>query len=73
MFQAVNSNYYILAKGAYSQRGVKVHFVKAPGLGNFIAGVNYYHLDYTNQEIDRGVVVLHLEQHGQHDAEFCPI
>ena len=52
MFQAVNPAYYILAKGAYSQGGVKVHFVNAPGLGNFIAGVNYYHLDYTNQEID---------------------
>ncbi len=52
MFQAVNPAYYILAKGAYSQGGVKVHFTRAPGLGNFIAGVNYYHLDYTNQEID---------------------
>ncbi|MGA8111005.1 MAG: TonB-dependent receptor [Acidobacteriaceae bacterium] len=52
MFQAVNPAYYILAKGAYSQGGVKVHFTNAPGLGNFIAGVNYYHLDYTNQEID---------------------
>jgi iron complex outermembrane receptor protein len=52
MFQAVNPAYYILAKGAYSQGGVKVHFTDAPGLGNFIAGVNYYHLNYTNQEID---------------------
>ena len=52
MFQAVNPNYYILAEGKYSQGGVKVHFTNAPGLGNFIAGVNYYHLDYTNQEID---------------------
>jgi iron complex outermembrane receptor protein len=52
MFQAVNPAYYTLAKGAYSQGGVKLHFVNAPGLRNFIAGVNYYHLDYTNQEID---------------------
>jgi iron complex outermembrane recepter protein len=52
MFQAVNPAYYMLAKGAYSQAGVKIHFVSAPGLKNFIAGVNYYHLDYTNQEID---------------------
>lgn len=52
MFQAVDPAYYILAKGAYSQGGVKIHFTKAPGLRNFIAGVNYYHLDYTNQEID---------------------
>jgi len=52
MFQAVNPTYYILAKAAYSQAGVKVHFTNAPGLRNFIAGANYYHLDYTNQEID---------------------
>jgi len=52
MFQAVDPNYYILAKGAYSQAGVKVHFTNAPGLRNFIAGINYFHLDYTNQEID---------------------
>lgn len=52
MFQAVNPQYYILAKGAYSQGGVKVHFVNAPGLKNFIIGANYFHLDYTNQEID---------------------
>jgi iron complex outermembrane receptor protein len=52
MFQSVDPNYYILAKGAYSQGGVKVHFTHAPGLGNFIAGVNYFHLDYTNQELD---------------------
>jgi iron complex outermembrane receptor protein len=52
MFQAVDPAYYMLAKSAYSQGGVKVHFVNAPGLGNFIAGVNYYHYDYTNQEID---------------------
>ena len=52
MFQAVNPNYYILAKGAYAQFGGKVHFTHAPGLKNFIAGVNYFHNDYTNQEID---------------------
>ncbi|HVU44545.1 MAG TPA: TonB-dependent receptor, partial [Terracidiphilus sp.] len=52
MFQGVNPAYYMLAKGAYGQGGVKVHFTKAPGLRNFIAGVNFYHLDYTNQEID---------------------
>ncbi|MGB9031326.1 MAG: TonB-dependent receptor [Acidobacteriaceae bacterium] len=52
MFQAVDPAYYILAKGAYSQAGVKVHFTNAPGLKNFIAGVNYFHNDYTNQEID---------------------
>jgi iron complex outermembrane receptor protein len=52
MFQAVNPTYYILAKGAYAQFGAKVHFTNAPGLRNFIAGVNYFHNDYTNQEID---------------------
>ncbi|MGA8530580.1 MAG: TonB-dependent receptor, partial [Acidobacteriaceae bacterium] len=52
MFQAVDPQYYQLAKGAYSQGGVKVHFTSAPGLGNFIIGANYFHLDYTNQEID---------------------
>lgn len=52
MFQAVDPAFYTLAKGAYSQAGVKVHFVNAPALKNFIAGVSYYHLDYTNQEID---------------------
>jgi iron complex outermembrane receptor protein len=52
MFQAVNPTYYILAKGAYAQFGGKVHFTNAPGLRNFIAGVNYFHLNYTNQEID---------------------
>ena len=52
MFQAVNPNYYILAKGAYAQFGGKVHFTNAPGLRNFIAGVNYFHNNYTNQEID---------------------
>jgi iron complex outermembrane receptor protein len=52
VFQAVNPQYYQLAKGAYSQGGVKMHFVNAPGLGNFIVGANYFHLSYTNQEID---------------------
>ncbi|MFZ0745996.1 MAG: TonB-dependent receptor, partial [Terracidiphilus sp.] len=52
LFQAVNPNYYILAEGAYAQFGAKVHFTKAPGLRNFIAGVNYFHNNYTNQEID---------------------
>lgn len=52
MFQSVNPTFYTLAKGAYSQGGVKVHFVNAPGLRNFIAGIGYFHLDYTRQEID---------------------
>lgn len=52
MFQSVDPSFYTLAKGAYSQGGVKVHFRNAPGLKNFILGVNYFHLDYTNQEID---------------------
>ena len=52
MFQSVDPTYYTLAKGAYSQVGAKVHFRNAPGLRNFIAGVNYFHLNYTNQEID---------------------
>ena len=52
LFQSVDPTYYTLAKGAYSQGGVKVHFLNAPGLRNFIAGVNYFHLSYTNQEID---------------------
>jgi iron complex outermembrane receptor protein len=52
MFQAVNPKYYILAKGAYAQFGAKVHFTNAPMLRNFIAGVNYFHNNYTNQEID---------------------
>ena len=52
MFQAVNPDYYILAKGAYAQFGGKIHFTNAPGLRNFIAGVNYFHNNYTNQEID---------------------
>jgi iron complex outermembrane receptor protein len=52
MFQAVDPTYYTLARGAYSQVGGKVHFRHAPGLKNFIAGINYFHLDYTKQEID---------------------
>lgn len=52
MFQSVDPAYYILAKGAYSQGGAKVHFTHAPGLGNFIAGADYFHLSYTNQELD---------------------
>ena len=52
MFQKVDPNFYTLAKGAYSQGGVKIHFTNAPVLHNFILGVNYFHLDYTNQEID---------------------
>ena len=52
LFQAVNPKFYILAKGAYAQFGGKVHFTSAPGLRNFIAGLRYFHNDYTNQEID---------------------
>jgi iron complex outermembrane receptor protein len=52
LFQKVNPQYYILSKGKYAQFGGKVHFTHAPGLGNFIAGVDYYHLNYDNQEID---------------------
>jgi iron complex outermembrane receptor protein len=52
MFQAVDPVYYILAEGKYAQGGVKVHFTHAPGLGNFIAGIDYFHLNYTNQELD---------------------
>lgn len=52
MFQSVDPTYYTLAKGAYSQGGAKVHFRNAPGIRNFIAGANYFHLSYTNQEID---------------------
>jgi iron complex outermembrane recepter protein len=51
-FQAVNPTYYQLAEGAYSQVGAKVHFLHAPGLRNFIAGADYFHNNYTNQEID---------------------
>ena len=52
MFQSVDPSYYILAKGAYSQVGGKVHLTHAPGLGNFIVGIDYFHLSYTNQELD---------------------
>ena len=52
LFQKVNPAYYILAEGAYAQFGGKVHFTSAPVLGNFIAGVNYFHNSYKNQEID---------------------
>ena len=52
MFQSIDPTFYTLAKGAYTQGGVKLHFTNAPGLRNFIAGVNYFHLDYTKQEID---------------------
>jgi iron complex outermembrane recepter protein len=52
MFQSVDPNFYTLAKGAYAQFGGKVHFTNAPGLRNFIAGVNFFHNNYTNQEID---------------------
>lgn len=52
MFQSVDPDFYALAKGAYSQVGVKMHLRSAPGLKNFILGAAYYHIDYTNQEID---------------------
>ncbi len=52
MFQAVDPAYYILAEGKYAQVGGKMHFTHAAGLGNFILGVDYFHLDYINQEID---------------------
>jgi len=52
MFQKVNPTAYLLAEGAYSQGGAKVHFTNAPLLKNFILGASYYHLDYTNQELD---------------------
>ncbi len=52
MFQSVDPAYYTLAKAAYTQAGVKMHFRNAPGLRDFIVGGNYFHLDYTNQEID---------------------
>ena len=52
MFQKVDPNFYSLAKGAYSQVGFKMHFQDAPVLKNMILGLAYYHLDYTNQEID---------------------
>lgn len=52
MFQAVDPAYYILAESQYSQVGAKVHFTTAPVLGNFIAGVDYFHDAYNNQELD---------------------
>jgi iron complex outermembrane recepter protein len=52
MFQKVDPAYYQLAEGKYAQGGAKIHFTNAPVLRNFILGVSYYHLDYTNQEID---------------------
>jgi iron complex outermembrane receptor protein len=52
MFQSVDPAYYILAEGKYGQFGGKVHFTHAAGLGNFIAGIDYFHLNYTNQELD---------------------
>jgi iron complex outermembrane receptor protein len=52
MFQQVNPTYYLLAEGKYAQGGAKVHFTDAPVLRNFILGVSYYHLDYSNQELD---------------------
>ena len=52
MFQSVDPAFYTLAKGAYSQVGVKVHYQNAPLLRDFIVGADYFHLDYTNQEID---------------------
>ena len=52
MFQSVDPAFYTLAKGAYSQVGVKVHYRNAPLLRDFIVGADYFHLDYTNQEID---------------------
>lgn len=55
LFQKVDPAFYILAEGAYSHGGVKMHFRNAPALKNFILGVDYYHLDYTNQELDYGL------------------
>jgi len=52
MFQSVDPSYYILAESQYSQVGAKVHFTHAPGLGNFIVGINYFHDAYNNQELD---------------------
>lgn len=52
MFQKVNPNAYLLAEGAYGQFGAKIHFTDAPVLRNFILGANYFHLDYSNQELD---------------------
>ncbi len=52
MFQKVDPTYYILAESKYAQFGGKVHFTHAPGLGNFIAGIDYFHMAYDNQELD---------------------
>ncbi len=52
LFQQVDPRYYILAEGKYAQIGAKLHFVNAPLLRNFITGVNFFHNDYDNQEID---------------------
>ena len=52
MFQSVSPAYYMLSESKYAQFGGKVHFTHAPALGNFIAGIDYFHDDYTNQEID---------------------
>jgi iron complex outermembrane receptor protein len=52
LFQKVNPKYYILAEGKYAQIGAKIHFVSAPVLRNFITGINFYHNNYDNQEID---------------------
>ena len=68
LFQAVNPRYYILAKGAYAQFGGKIHFTNAPGLRNFIAGVNYFHNDYTNQEIDVETALGVVETSGGNSA-----
>jgi iron complex outermembrane recepter protein len=51
-FQKVSPTAYQLAEGAYSQVGAKIHFTDAPAFKNLILGANYFHLDYTNQEID---------------------
>lgn len=69
MFQAVNPSFYTLAKGAYSQGGVKVHFRNAPGLKDFIAGASYYHLDYSNQEIDFETA-LGVQESGGGDSTY---
>jgi iron complex outermembrane recepter protein len=68
-FQAVDPTFYTLAKGAYAQGGVKVHFRNAPGLKDFIAGVNYFHLSYTNQEIDFETA-LGVEESGGGDSTY---
>ena len=47
-----NRNLCAAGPGEYTQGGVKVHFNNAPLLRNFILGVDYFHIGYTNQEID---------------------